>query len=286
MSKVTKEQAIQRVIDIAEGQIGYLEKASNKDLNSKTGNAGYNNYTKYWADIYPQFQGQPWCACFVSWCFKKAFGLEIAKKLLKHWPYTYCPALASYTTNHTPKKGSVITFYRNGTYTHTGIVIDVVGTRITTIEGNTSGASGIVANGGGVCKKVYDTHTLSGNTKYFIPDYSIVDGVTADKEPTKDTTAPVTPVTQSTVKAITATGPATKFDKAVAGTYVVTASELNIRNGGGTVYKILGAIPRGTKVQCFGYYTPFDGVKWLYIQVEYSGVLYTGFCSGEYLKKV
>lgn len=36
-----------KVIKIAEAQVGYLEKASNRDLDSKTGNAGYNNYTKY-----------------------------------------------------------------------------------------------------------------------------------------------------------------------------------------------------------------------------------------------
>lgn len=38
---------------------------------------------------------------------------------------------------------------------HTGLVYRVDGTYVYTIEGNTSGANGVVANGGGVCKKKY-----------------------------------------------------------------------------------------------------------------------------------
>ena len=35
--------------------------------------------------------------------------------------------------------------------------------------------------------------------------------------------------------------------------------------------------PCGTMVQNYGYYTLVNGVKWLYIQVTYQGVKYTGF---------
>ena len=35
-----------KVIEVAESQVGYLEKASDYDLDSFTGNAGYNNWTK------------------------------------------------------------------------------------------------------------------------------------------------------------------------------------------------------------------------------------------------
>ena len=44
---MTKEQAINKVIFIAENEVGYLEKASNNKLDSKTKNAGNANYTKY-----------------------------------------------------------------------------------------------------------------------------------------------------------------------------------------------------------------------------------------------
>lgn len=183
-------KAIQKVIDIALAEEGYLEKASNKSLDSKTANAGAGNYTKYWRDVYPQFQALAWCACFVAWCFMQAFGLETAKKMLKHWPYTYCPTLAAMTTNKTPKVGSIILFYRNGEYAHTGIVTAVTATTVYTIEGNTSGASGIISNGGGVCRKSYARASLSSQTKYFMPDYSLASetGVAAAKQAT--TTAP------------------------------------------------------------------------------------------------
>lgn len=166
---------IDSIISKAEEEIGYLEKESNSNLSSKTENAGYSNYTKYWYDVYPEFQGEPWCACFVSWVFMKVFGLDIAKKMFKHWPFVYCPTLASMTDNKQPKVGSVILFYRNGEYVHTGIVVEVGNEYIKTIEGNTSGGSTIIDNGGGVCKKVYDRFSLSSNTKYFYPDYSLVD---------------------------------------------------------------------------------------------------------------
>ena len=165
---------IEKVILIAKNEIGYLEKKSNSQLDDKTANAGSGNYTKYWRDIKPDYQGQPWCAAFVSWCFMKAFGLKTAKKLLKHWPYVYCPTLgALFTRNANPKVGDIVIFYHNGTFTHTGLVTAVIGDRFYTIEGNTSGASGIIANGGGVCAKSYLNSQMPG-TKFCTPSYSIV----------------------------------------------------------------------------------------------------------------
>ena len=58
--------AIDKLIEIANAEVGYLEKSSNSQLDSKTANAGTANYTKYWRDIKPEYQGQPWCACFVQ----------------------------------------------------------------------------------------------------------------------------------------------------------------------------------------------------------------------------
>ena len=92
---MNKEKAIDALIATAEAEVGYLEKKSNSQLDNKTANAGYNNYTKYWRDVYPQYQAQAWCAAFVSWCMMETFGLDVAKKLLKHWPYVYCPTGAS-----------------------------------------------------------------------------------------------------------------------------------------------------------------------------------------------
>lgn len=84
-----------------------------------------------------------------------------------------------------------------------------------------------------------------------------------------------------------ATGVAKSFDKKLAGTYTVTAgSGLHIRNVAGSKTGSMTVLPYGTKVQNYGYYTEVNGVKWLYIQVTYQGIKYTGFSSGEYLKKV
>lgn len=169
----TKTDAINRVIDIAKGEIGYLEKASNSQLDDKTANAGYNNYTKYWRDVYPSYQAQAWCAAFVSWVLMKAFDQATAQKLLKHWPYVYCPTLGSLFEKYAnPEIGDIVIFYRNGTFAHTGIVTEVSGDLFKTVEGNTSGASGIVENGGGVCAKSYYNSSLPG-TKFCRPDWSI-----------------------------------------------------------------------------------------------------------------
>lgn len=170
----TVDKNIEKLILIAKNEIGYLEKKSNIQLDDKTANAGSNNYTKYWRDIKPSYQGQPWCAAFVSWCFMKAFGLDKAKKLLKHWPYVYCPTMSElFTLNSYPKIGDIVIFYHNGTFTHTGLVTAVIGDKFYTIEGNTSGASGIIANGGGVCQKSYYNSKLPG-TKFCTPDYPLV----------------------------------------------------------------------------------------------------------------
>ena len=167
--------AIDKLIEIANAEVGYLEKSSNSQLDSKTANAGTANYTKYWRDIKPEYQGQPWCACFVTWCFVNAFGKNNAQKLLKHYPYVYCPTMANlFTLNANPKVGDIVIFKHNGTFTHTGIVTSVNGDYFTTIEGNTNGGSTIIANGGGVCRKSYYNSNLPG-TKFCTPDYSIVE---------------------------------------------------------------------------------------------------------------
>lgn len=171
------EKAINALISTAQAEIGYLEKKSNAQLDSKTGNAGSANYTKYWRDLKSSYQGQPWCAVFVSWCMYKTFGLETAKKLLKHendFPYVYCPTLGGRFTKYAnPQKGDVVIFYHNGTFTHTGLVTKVEDDKFYTIEGNTNNGSAIISNGGSVCAKSYYNSNLPG-TKFCRPDYSIV----------------------------------------------------------------------------------------------------------------
>lgn len=178
-------KAIEKVISIAKAEVGYLEKATNSNLDSFTENAGYNNYTKYWRDIYPEYQGQPWCACFVTWVFVQAFGKDNAKKLLKHYPYVYCPTMQGlFTLNAKPKVGDIVIFKYGSEFTHTGIVINVNGDYFETVEGNTSSGNKIIANGGGVCKKGYYNSNLPG-TKFCTPNYSIVEENTTETKAEK-----------------------------------------------------------------------------------------------------
>ena len=96
------------------------------------------------------------------------------------------------------------------------------------------------------------------------------------------------PVTKEPAKVtkVTAEDSAKNFLKPLAGTYKVTASALNVRHGAGATKKKMVAIPKNTSARCYGYYTSFLGTKWLYIQFTYKGILYTGFASSKYLKKV
>ena len=80
---------VESLIKIAKDEVGYLEKASNNNLNSKTANAGNNNYTKYARDIDAisgfynrKKQVYAWYDVFTDWCFVKDFGVENAKRLL------------------------------------------------------------------------------------------------------------------------------------------------------------------------------------------------------------
>jgi len=104
---------------------------------------------------------------------------------------------------------------------------------------------------------------------------------TAPSAPAPATKPATTPTTEKKAKEA-----ARSLNKALAGTYVVTADKgLHIRSGAGSGKSSLAVLPKGTKVRNYGYYTELSGVAWLYVQVAYKGITYTGFCSGQYLSK-
>ena len=164
----------QKVIDIALAEVNYLEKASNNQLDDPTANAGSKNYTKYARDLDKigffngRKQGYAWCAVWVCWCFVQAYGVEGAKKLLclpSNAAYN-CAAGCRYARNYfksksqlydKPEPGDQVFFYSKDkkSISHTGLVYKVDSEKVYTVEGNTSGASGVISNGGGVCKKSY-----------------------------------------------------------------------------------------------------------------------------------
>lgn len=163
---------ISRLLEVAGNEVGYLEKASNAMLESKTANAGKNNYTKYGAA--QGCNGQPWCDAYVDWCFIAAFGKETAKVLLGGFS-NYTPTSAQYFKNMKawhkyPKVGDVIFFKNSQRICHTGIVYKIDNAKIYTIEGNTNGGSTLEANGGAVAKKSY-TLTYNRIAGYGRPNY-------------------------------------------------------------------------------------------------------------------
>lgn len=171
---------VDKVIIIADSEVGYLEKKSNKNLDDKTANAGSNNYTKYWEVLASGMNGNAWCNCFVNWCFSKAYGTESAKNLLctsGNWSY-YTPTSAGYFKKknqwHTsnPKIGDVIYFKNSTRIHHVGLVYKVDSKYVYTIEGNTNAGNTVIANGGGVARKKY-LLTNSAIAGYGRPKYDV-----------------------------------------------------------------------------------------------------------------
>lgn len=157
---------IEKLLNVALNEVGYLEKKSNSQLDDKTANAGYGNFTKYARDMskcHPGIyaNGYAWCDTFVDWCFVQVFGIVKAKELIGNWS-AYTPTSAENYKNRKqwyeqPLPGDQIFFY-NDKFTeicHTGLVYKVENNIVYTVEGNTSAEAGVIDNGGGVAKKQY-----------------------------------------------------------------------------------------------------------------------------------
>jgi len=183
-------KAIERLLNTARKEIGYLEKASNSQLDDKTANAGNRNYTKFARDLDSlgvyngKKNGYAWCDMFCDWCFITTFGLETAMKITGQpmggygagcrYSAKYYKSMERFYTKY-PQPGDQIFFTRDGgaTYHHTGLVERVTADTVYTIEGNTSSVSGVVANGGSVERKSYSLSSVNIGG-YGRPDYSII----------------------------------------------------------------------------------------------------------------
>lgn len=149
----------QQVIKVAESQIGYLEKASNSQLDDFTANAGSNNYQKYGRDLYNagyyngNKNGYEWCDQFVDWCFWIAADKNkvVAETCQCQYGFTGgagCTNSRAYFKQNgrlssTPKVGDQAFFSETqqsdpSNADHTGIVVAVNLPYVTIIEGNKS----------------------------------------------------------------------------------------------------------------------------------------------------
>lgn len=132
------------VVAVARSQVGYVE----------SGGAGGNsgNITKYWAELAPSLQGQPWCAAFVSWTFKHA-GAPLPPTPW-NFGFTYVGAMVDSARQHgwvipRPVPGAIVCFGSEHTEVCTSTA-DANG-NFGTVGGNTSsGSGGSQVNGGGV----------------------------------------------------------------------------------------------------------------------------------------
>ena len=211
---------LSKVLEISEDQVGYIEKNSRANLDSKTANAGSKNYVKYSEEFDTKYKGfyngvkngyAEWCDIFVDWLIVEASDVERALKALGQptkscgagctWSVKYYKQINKLTYSN-PKPGYQIFFKdSDGDPCHTGIVYKVDKNYVYTIEGNTSGASGVIANGGGVAKKKY-------SLKYSrIHSYGIIE---YDEEPVV-----TKPVTTTTKPATTKPATTSKFSKTV-----------------------------------------------------------------------
>jgi hypothetical protein len=163
----------EQLINIAEAEVGYLEKASENNLDDKTANAGPNNWNKYARDLHDagyyngDKNGYSWCDVFVDWCHYIASGKnanEAQRVICQTGPLgAGCSQNMKYYKSanrffEAPLPGDQIFFDWQGDKSdadHTGIVYKVNETTVYTIEGNTGPIQGLEDNGDGVYKKQY-----------------------------------------------------------------------------------------------------------------------------------
>ena len=138
---MTISDAKQKLVSLARSQVGYRE--------------GANNFNKYAQDsritrLYGwNPQNQPWCCVFVNWCFINAFGYD-AGSALTYGGTAACANSADLFRQHgafvhQPEVGDQIFLYSGGGINHTGIVVELDGNTLKTVEGNYSDGVSMVS---------------------------------------------------------------------------------------------------------------------------------------------
>lgn len=154
---------LDKLLTLAESQVGYIEKNNDKDLDTTVGaTAGNGNHTRYARDLtamgLPGYCGSAWCAVYQMWLEIKTVGKDQALKTLGSKFYN-CFAVRDYAkaagrwlnAGVIPKPGYRVIFRQS----HIALITGVSGGRIYTNEGNTSNGIAVVRNGGMVCNKSY-----------------------------------------------------------------------------------------------------------------------------------
>lgn len=133
---MTKQEAINKLVSWALAQVGYTEGANN-----------WNKYAPKWTAAGGwNVQHQPWCDVFVDSAFIECFGIDLASRLTYQPVGSFsakCLFSADFYKNNgawytRPEVGDQIFFFVGGAINHTGIVVEINGARIKTVEGNSS----------------------------------------------------------------------------------------------------------------------------------------------------
>lgn len=140
--------SLKSVIETARGELG------------KTEHPPGSNHVIYWNEYDERMQGQPWCVCFLWWCFqhggeRSAF-FGGAKTASCGTLYRWYKAQGLTVPKNEVKAGDIVILNFKGTADtqHCGLVVDTGTNWIQTIEGNTSpGLEGSQDNGGCVALK-------------------------------------------------------------------------------------------------------------------------------------
>lgn len=165
---MTKQEAIQKVIDLAKKEVGYVPYRGKRTK--------YADYLDDLGNFYngPK-SGYDWCDVFVDYLFVKTFGAETGRKML-YQPLKSTGAGCGFSANFyrqngafskAPQKGSQIFYGPAGNESHTGFVYDVDDKYIYTIEGNIGGGNGKVG-------KRQLLKTNSNIVGYGIPNWNLV----------------------------------------------------------------------------------------------------------------
>ncbi len=171
--------AQERVIAIAQAQVGYFGKKTNAQLDDPTANKG-GKFNKFARDLDAlgnfyngRKNGYDWCDVFVDWCFVTTFGRTLGQKLLCQ-PDRSCGAGTGYSLGYYKAKGRLFSapepgdqiFFGDAKSTwHTGLVVKVSGGYVHTVEGNAGSPSAVRA-----CKYNLGSKTIKG---YGRPDWGL-----------------------------------------------------------------------------------------------------------------
>lgn len=250
----------EKVVSIALSQVGYKEYNNNQTKYAKDlDKVNFYNYPKYPAHA-------EWCDIFVDWCVYEASGKNKARALAALYEPTKdnCGAGCKYSAQYFRSKGawsstavlgSQIFFGKKGAETHTGIVVAIGASTITTVEGNK----------GNMVKKCSYKKTDSKIVGYGLIKYD--SQPQPQPQPTPQPQPEPTPTPQ----------PKPQPDYKTYKVKTNTGVDLRIRKAPSVKSKQIGSIPNGKTCKVYS-------ISKGWANVEYNKI--KGYSSAKYLKEV